>query len=128
MGKALLVLTAVSLCIGEGNTKIRRQTTIGIVPATHLSDYVASDYSECLYIAYPQCSFYLFIYLFIYLLIYLWINLFISDVQIWYVTKSCQAKPVKKKSSRVEPSFLAQFSKHRLKCLPHSTSHLDPSN
>mgnify|MGYP001803750394 FL=1 len=66
MGKALLVLTAVSLCLGEGNTKIRRQTTIGIVQATHLSDYVASDYSKCLYIAYLQCSFYLFIYLFIY--------------------------------------------------------------
>ena len=74
MGKALLVLTAVSLCLGEGNTKIRRQTTIGIVKATHLSDYVASDYSECLYIAYLQCSFYSFIYLLIYISTHLFID------------------------------------------------------
>ena len=74
MGKALLVLTALCLCLGEGNTKIRRQTTIGAVQATHLSDYVASDYSECLYVAYLQCSFYLFICLCIYISTHLFID------------------------------------------------------
>ena len=75
MSKALLVLAAaVSLCLGEGNTEIRKKPTIGIVQATHLSDYVASDYSECLYIAYLQCSFYLFIYLFICISIHLFMD------------------------------------------------------
>ena len=44
---------------------------------------------------------------------------FSSDVQIWYLTKSNQAKPLKKKTSQAE--LLARYSKHRLKCVPHST-------
>ena len=74
MGKALLVLTAVCLCLGEGNTKIRKKPTIGIVQTTHLSDYLASDYSKCLYIAYLQCSLYLLIYLFIYVSAHLFMD------------------------------------------------------